>query len=38
MLNEYVDGDCNLDRAVGVQDYNLYQGHPSVIGVEAVRY
>jgi len=38
MLNQYVDGDCNLDRVVSVKDYNLYQGHPSVIGVEAVRY
>ncbi len=38
MLNEYVDSDCNLDRVVSVKDYNLYQGHPSVIGVEEVRY
>ncbi len=38
ILNDYVDGDCNLDRMVSVKDYNLYQGHPSVIGVEEVRY
>lgn len=38
ILNDYVDSDCNLDRVVSVQDYNLYQGHPSVIGVEEIRY
>lgn len=37
-LNGYLSGDCNLDGAATVTDYNWYSGNASVIGVEEVRY
>lgn len=38
VLNQYVNGDANLDRNVTVTDFNLYQPNSSVIGVQQVRY
>lgn len=38
LINQYVDGDGNLDRNVTVTDFNLYQPNSSLIGVIEVRY
>jgi len=34
----YEDADFSLDGNVTTNDFNLYQPHPSVIGVRAIRY
>ncbi len=36
--NQYLDGDCNLDKNVTVGDYNLYQPNASIIGISEIRY
>lgn len=37
-INLYLDGDGNMDRAVTVADFNLFQVNASVVGVSQIRY
>lgn len=36
--NQYLDGDCNLDKNITTSDYNLYQPNAAIIGVPQIRY
>ena len=37
-INQYLDGDGNLDRAVSIADLNFYQPNISIIGITEIRY
>ncbi|MCC7223235.1 MAG: IPT/TIG domain-containing protein [Chitinophagales bacterium] len=36
--NQYLDGDCNLDRNITIADFNQYRPNAAVIGVNEIRY
>ncbi len=37
-INQYIIGDCTLDKSVTVADFNAYQPNTSIIGVSDIRY
>ena len=37
-INEYYDGDANLDGAITIQDFNFYRPNLTIIGINEVRY
>ena len=37
-LNIYTQGDCTLDKAVTVSDFNAYTPNASLIGIQQIRY
>ncbi len=38
IINDYLSGDCNMDRTVTVTDLNMYKNNASSIAIPQVRY